>query len=58
MNKKLEYKLATHPIKQTSKQEGSASPSGSASPGSRSKRSTIPLETVQLIRLQKAEQSL
>ena len=34
MNKKLEDKLATHPIKQTSKQEGSASPSGSASPGS------------------------
>ena len=42
MNKKLDTKLDNNEIKQTRNKEGSASPSGSASPGSRSKRSTIP----------------
>ena len=42
MKDKLDTKLDNNEIKQTRNKEGSASPSGSASPGSRSKRSTIP----------------
>ena len=37
MKDKLPKELVKEEIKQTSKQEGSASPSGSASPGSRKK---------------------
>ena len=55
MNKKLEYKLATHPIKQTSKQEGSASPSGSASPGSWKKRPLIAFKDNAIERIKKID---
>ena len=41
MNKKLYDKLGTSEIKQTGDKKGSASPSGSASPRSRQKRSLL-----------------
>ena len=55
MNKKLEDKLATHPIKQTSKQEGSASPSGSASPGPWKKRPLIAFKDNAIERIKKID---
>ena len=41
MNKKLDNKLETKEITQTRNKEGSASPTGSASPRSRQKRSLL-----------------
>ena len=51
MKDKLPKELVKEEIKQTSKQEGSASPSGSASPRSRKKRALLPFRDTSIEKL-------
>ena len=55
MNKKLYDKLGTSEIKQTGDKKGSASPSGSASPGSRKKRTLIAFKDSAIERIKRID---